>query len=195
MGEMKSAFEIAMEKVARLDKPSEEEASRWKYAPEGKRLAADYLKDDVNLLAELGKFDERERTYVVEGIEEVLVSNVGLPANDAVRRNNKKAMEALKSIKSDKAATENVFSKMRRVFEHYENEGQQQKKQAYEMLKQNLQMKIQQAMQQQGMSPPARLNVEQQPQFQEEWRRTQAHLDSQYIRLLDEYKEELVQIR
>ncbi|GAH80451.1 unnamed protein product, partial [marine sediment metagenome] len=36
-----------------------------------------------------------------------------------------------------------------------------------------------------------KINVERQPQFQEEWRKIQTQLDSQYIKLLDEYKQEL----
>ena len=36
-----------------------------------------------------------------------------------------------------------------------------------------------------------KINVESQPQFQEEWRRIQAQLNSQYLKLLDEYKQEL----
>ena len=39
-----------------------------------------------------------------------------------------------------------------------------------------------------------KIEVESQPQFQEEWRRLQAQLDSQYLKLLDEYKQELLSI-
>jgi len=39
-----------------------------------------------------------------------------------------------------------------------------------------------------------KIDVERQPQFQEEWHRLQNHLDSQYIKLLDEYKQELLAI-
>jgi len=43
MGEIKSAFERAMERVEKLEKPSEEEVLKWKYVPEGQKLAAEYL--------------------------------------------------------------------------------------------------------------------------------------------------------
>jgi len=195
MGEIKSAFEIAMEKAAQLEKPSEEESLKWKYLPEGQRLAAAYLKDEENLLAELSKHGEKERKWLAKGAEEALLSNVNLPVNEIARKNAKKAMEGVKGLKKDKSAAENVLSKMRRVFEHYEKDGEQQRRQAYDMLKQNFQMKLQQAMQQQGLPPGTRVDVERHPQFQDEWRRTQSQLDSQYLRLLEEYKQELSNIK
>ncbi len=192
MGEMKSAYERAMERVAKLEKPSEEETLKWKYAPEGQRLAAEYLKEEGNLVAELGKYQEAAKGSVVKGAEEIFLRTIVLPANDSVKQSNKRAMEGIKITKRDKAAVENVFSRIRRLFEHYEKDGEQQKRQAYEMLKQNLEAKIQQAVQQQGGLPPgAKISVESQPQFQEEWRRTLAQLDSQYHKLLDEYKQEI----
>jgi hypothetical protein len=108
------------------------------------------------------------------------------------KRNNKKAMEGLKVLKRDKVGVENAFTKIRRIFNHYLEQGEQQRKQAYESLKADFEAKVQQAVQQQlGLLMRVNIDVTRQPQFQEEWRRIQAQLDSQYLRLLDEYKQEL----
>jgi hypothetical protein len=56
MGEIKSAREIAMEKLAQLGEITEEERLKWKYVPEGAKLAAGYLGGDCNLIPELGKY-------------------------------------------------------------------------------------------------------------------------------------------
>ena len=105
-------------------------------------------------------------------------------------------MEGIKVLKRDKAGLENVYSKIRRIFGHYEQEGEQQRRQAYEMLKQDFQAKIKQAIQQQGGLPMgAKIDIERQPQFQEEWRRVLIQLDSQYHKLLGEYKKEIVSLR
>jgi hypothetical protein len=195
MGEIKSAFEKAMERAEKLEKPSEEELLRWKYVPEGQKLAADYLREEANLAGELGNYEEGPKRFVIEGAGEILLRSIGLPVHDAARKSSKRAMEGVKVIKRDKGALENVYSQIRRLFEHYENEGEQQRRQAYDSLKQSFQMRIQQAVQQQGGLPPgARIDVESQPQFQEEWRRVQAQVDSQYHRLLDEYKQEITNI-
>jgi hypothetical protein len=79
MGDIKSAREIAMEKVAELGEASEEERLRWKYAPEGERLAARYLKEECNLVAELGKYETQAAKYVAEGATEILVRNLTCP--------------------------------------------------------------------------------------------------------------------
>ncbi len=196
MDEIKSAFERAMEKVEKIEKASEPELLKWKYVPEGQILAVRYLKDEFNLAVEVGKYEDKTKHFIVEGAEEILLRNINLPSNDFARKNNKKAMEAIKALKRDKAGVENVYSKIRRIFAHYEQEGEQQKRQAYEMLKQDFQAKVQQAIQKQGGLPAgAKINIESQPQFQQEWRMVLTQLDSQYQKLLEEYKQEIMSIR
>ena len=104
-------------------------------------------------------------------------------------------MDGLKTVIGDTVAVENAFSKIRRIFDHYIEQGDQQRKQAYESLKTEFEARIQQAVQQQlGSSAGIRIDVERQPQFQEEWRKLEAQLNSQYLKLLDEYKQELLDI-
>ena len=192
MGDIKSAAEIAREKVEKLDKPTDEERLKWKYLPEGEKLAARYLKQNLNLAAELGNYDEKVLKYIKEGMSEILVRHINLPKSNPARITNKKAMEGLKTLKSDKVGVENIFSKTRNIFKHYAEQGEQQRKQAYASLKAEFEAKIKQAMQQQlGPVAGMKIDAERQPQFQEEWRRLQIQLDAQYIRLLDEYKQEL----
>ena len=192
MGEIKSALEIAMEKVEKLGGVTEEERLKWKYVPEGEKLAVRYLEQDLNLLAELSRYEEKARKYVIDGAQDILTRNINLPKNDSARRSNKRAMEGLKILKNDKVSVENVYSRIRRIFDHYVEQGEQQRKQAYESLKAELEDKIMKAVKQQlGSFAGIKVDVESQPQFQEEWRKVQAQLDLQYIKLLDEYKQEL----
>jgi len=53
---------------------------------------------------------------------------------------------------------------------------------------------VRQALAQQtgGAAAGMKIDVERQPQFQEEWRRLQNELESQYLKLLDEYRRELI---
>ena len=195
MGDIKSALEIAMEKVEKLGEATEEERLQWKYVPKGEELAAKYLKKDCNLVAELSQYKENVRKYVVGGAAEVLIRNISLPKNDVVKKNNKRAMDGLKNLKSDKAGIENVYSRIRYLFNHYAEQGEQQRRQAYESLRAEFEAKIQQALQQQlGTLWQGEIDVEKQPQFQEEWHRVEAQLDSQYVTLLNEYKQELLAI-
>lgn len=193
--EIKSAFEIAMEKVEKLGSATEEERLTWKYAPKGEEMAARYLRDDSNLAAELSQHPEPARRYIASGATGVLIRNIALPANDALKKLNKKAMDGLKLIKTDRARVENVFSQIRRLFDHYATQGEQQRKQAYLALKSDIEARLQQAIQQQTGTPSAaRIDVERQPQFQQEWRRVESQLDSQYLTVLNEYKQELTEL-
>ena len=195
MGDVKSALELAMEKIERLGKATDEERLKWKYVPEGERLAVRYLKQDCNLVVELSQYEETARRYIIEGASDILIRNINLSKDDLVKRNNKRTMDGLKNLKSDKVAVENVYSKMRRIFNHYTEQGEQQRRQAYESLKAEFEAKMQQAIQQQlGSLVRIKIDVEKQPQFQEEWHNIQSQLDMQYLKLLDEYKQELLAI-
>ncbi len=195
MGEIKSAAEIAREKLEKIGEPTEEERLKWKYAPEGEKLAALYLKEDTNLVNEVKKFDDKARKFITAGISDILLRNISLPRNEAARRTNKKAMDGIKAIKDDKVAVENVFSKMRHVLDHYVQEGAKQKKQAYESLKAEFDAKIQEAIRQKtGVNARVNIDIENQPQFLEEWQRLQAQMEAQYLTLLDDYKRELAVI-
>ena len=193
--EIRSALEIAMEKVEKLGGASEEERLKWKYIPEGEKLAVKYLKQSLNLLVELGRYDENAKKYIGKGAADILIRSINLPRADQDRKLNKRAMEGLKVLKGENVNVENIFSGMRRVFDHYIGQGEQQRKQAYESLKAEFEAKIQQAVNQQlGAFAGVKIDVESQPQFQEEWRKLQAELDLQYTKLLDEYKQELITI-
>ena len=192
MGDIKSALQIAMEKAEKLGKATDEERLRWKYVPEGERLAARYIKQDCNLVVELSQYEDNIKKCIIEGVADILIRNINLPNSHLAKRNNRKAMDGLKTVKSDKASVENVYSKMRRIFNHYVGQGEQQRKQAYESLKAEFEAKIKQALLQQlGSFVGIKIDVERQPQFQEEWRKIKTQLDSQYVKLLDEYKQEL----
>jgi hypothetical protein len=195
MTDVKSAFEIAMEKIKDIEPASEEERLKWKFVPKGEQLAGKYMKDDANMMTELGKYSEQEKKYVLQGVSAILIRNIDLPKNDAVKKNNRKAMDGIKLIKKDKTAVENVFSKIRYIFNHYAEQGEAQKKEAYEQVKEQFAMKLQQAVQQQmGTNAQMDINVEQHPQFQEEWRKALLRLDAQYVQHLTDYKHALLAI-
>jgi hypothetical protein len=191
---IKSAREIAMEKVAKLGTATDEERLSWKYIPLGEELAAKfYKKDDTNLVKELSQYPDAAKKYVARGAAEVFIRNIDIPKNDATKKRNKKTMDGLKLLKNDKVGLENIFSKFRYLFTHYEEQGAQQRQQAYQGLKAEMEEKVIKALQQQmgGASAMNNINVEKQPEFQQEWRKIQAQMDAAYTVHLNEYKKEL----
>jgi len=191
MAELRSAFEIAMERAKKLGEASLDEVEKRDLVPQGERLAARDLKDECSLTAELSKYDDEARRHVAEGARGIFLRNIDLPRSDVAKGINRRAMEGFKGLKADKGGVENVYSKIRRLFKHYEQEGEQQRREAHEAFKRELQARREQESQQQGLPAPVDIDVEGQPQFQEQWRRALLQLDEQYYRLLEEYKREL----
>jgi hypothetical protein len=195
MGDIKSAREIAMEKIDKLGEPTEEERLEWKYLPEGEKLAARYLKNEIQLLPEVGKYGKKAVRYLSEGISNILIKNITLPKDDISKNTNKLALDGIKAIKNDKAQVGEILNQINQIFKHYEEQGEKQSKQAYATLKQNFQAKIEQALRQQGGSMAGmRIDVEKQPQFQEEWRKVKNQLEGQYHQVLNELKEGLQEL-
>ena len=198
MGKIKSAAEIAQEKLAAIGEPTESERLQWKVGPEGEKLAARYLKENINLKEAIAGFDGKSRDIVVAGMNDILIRNISLPRTEILKKATIKSMEGLKVLKKDSTAVEQVFKRIQYVLDHYAENGEQQKKDAYENLKKEFEHRFMEAIRKQtGVSGNARMNidVERQPQFQEEWQRMQAQFEGQYAELLEEYKKELAAIR
>jgi len=198
MGEVKSALDIAREKLEKIGTATEDERLGWKYTPEGEKLAARYMKENkVNLAEEISGFPENARKYVMKGASDILLRNINLPRTENAGKEANRSMEGLRMVKQDKTALENVYSRLRRIFDHYTTQGAQQKQQAFEALKAQMQARLQEALQQQGgqLPPGAKIDVEKQPQFQEQWLKMQAQFDEQYVKLLDEYKQEIAALK
>jgi len=158
----------------------------------GEQLGAKYLKDDENLLAGIGRYEEKAKPFVKEGAAEVLIRTISLPKNDFIKNTNRKAMEGLRLLKNDKAQVENVFSRIRQLFSHYGDQGEKQKRQALQSLKIDFEARLRPEIEKQmGTLGGANIDVEKLPQFQQEWRKVLNQLDSQYLVLLKDYKEAL----
>jgi hypothetical protein len=194
MGEMKSAWQIAMEKADKLGKVSPEELSSIKYTPEGNKLASQFLLDDkMDLSAEIAKFQPPEGAkYVAKGVEEILLRHIGLPRNDEEIRKTNRAMAGLRAIKENKKQLEVIYGLISTLVSQYKVAMQQ----TYAEFKKNAEMTVQQASRnmrpQRGdqMSPEQRLQI----QLQEEWRQIQGELDSQYEKALEEHKQKIREI-
>lgn len=189
MGEIKSAFEKAMEKVEKMGKPSEEELKRLQYLPGGNALAARYLNDEkFNLDAELAKFKgSGARQYIIEGAMEIFLRNITLPHDEREKMLTGRALSGIRIIKENKKQLDPVFEHIKNIIGYYEQTRQhtfsQFKKEFETRIKENPQMLQQMAGR--GGNVEAQLQM----QFQDEWRRASQELDSKYEKALEEQKQ------
>ena len=192
MTDMKSAYERAMERVQQLGEASAEEKAKWKYLPQGETLAARYMKEKFDLNQEISHLDPLAQKYVISGAFQSFMSNIELPRNKEMKATTEAALEGIRSLKKDKNALDGVIGKIKYILNHYEQDGARQREQTYQALKQDFQARVQSALQRQmGTSLPVEVDVEHQPQFQQEWRAALTQMEAQYYKLLDDYKKEL----
>jgi len=191
MGEMKSSWQIAMEKAEKLGKVSPEEINSIKYVPEGNRIASQYLQDDKSdLLSELAKLPAGDAAvHVKKGIDEILLRNISLPHNEEDMRRTNRAMSGLRLIKENKKQLETTLGLINNLLNQY----QLALKQTYDEFKKKAEMTIQQASRnarpQRGDQMPFEQRL--QIQIQEEWRQIHSELDAQYGKALDEHKQKI----
>ncbi len=194
MGEMKSAWEKAMEKAEKLGKPSDEELKQLEHVPTGNRLAARYLAEEsFNLDAELTKYKGTGiRKYIIQGAEEIFLRNITLPRNEGANQAAKRAMAGIRLLKENKKQLEPIFDLISNLLTYYEQALQQ----AYTQFKQSFESKLQEARQalQQQPGNAAAFEAELQQRFQEEWRKTSSQLDAQYEKALEEHKQQILKI-
>jgi hypothetical protein len=195
MGEMKSAWQIAMEKADKLGKVSQDELNTIKYVPEGNRIASHFLIDEkLDLSAELAAIQPPEAApFVKKGMEEILLRNISLPRNDEEKRRTNRSMSGLRVIKEDKKQLEAAFGLIGNLVNQYQLALQQ----TYGEFKKNAEVAVQQASQnmrpQRGDQVPPEQKI--QMQLQEEWRQIHSELDAQYEKALDEHKQKIRDIK
>ncbi len=192
MSEIKSAFEIAMERINKMGEATEEDKLKWKYEPVGQQLAMKFVKGEADLSEELESVDPKGLVYVRKAIQEVLGGLVVLPVKDVVPKQLDKALEGLVIIKEDKATANQIASQIRQLMEQYVTNGAAQRKQASEMLKQTFSQKLRSAASQMSKSIDTdSLDVEALPQYREQLAELNGKINEQYQMYLTDFKNQL----
>ncbi len=194
MSEIRSAKEIAAERIKDVGEITEEDRLRWKFVPAGEKLAGRYMTERLDLETELAAFTSKELPFVRRGLTQALLSNIDLPRNETAIKRNDKVMDAIMETKDDKESVAGALGEIQRIFEHYTQAGEGQRAQAKQALKGKFEQSLRQAMRAQGKEFTGQMNVEQYPQFQEEWRKAQTQLELQYVTSIDEIKKFLATV-
>lgn len=189
---MKSALERAMERADQIELP-DTKLKEMKHRSQGEQIAAAFLKNpDHALTDELSKFDAETRVYVAKAIESILLQNITLPRKEGDMTRNREAFRGLALIKQDKDGIQRANDQLANLSNYY----MQTMKQNYDQLKSDIEQAMGQIMKQRtGMNSGTQLNVEQSPEFQENWRQLAARLDGEYGKALAQLKEQIVALK
>src|SRR4030042_5052928 len=194
MGEMKSAWEKAKEKVDKLGKLTEEEIKQLKCIPVGNKLAAKYLKDtDYNLDAELTKYKSTGlMKYIAQGAQEIFMHNIILPQNERDQQITKRAMSGLRIVKENKHQLATILDRITNLLNYYE----QARQQTYTQFKKGFEARLKESSQalqkQSGNSVP--IEAQLQAQFQAEGLKLKSQLNARDKKVLEEHKQHIQKI-
>lgn len=188
---MKSALDRAMERADRIEIP-QEKLKEMEHRSEGERIAAAFLKDpEYDVAGALAQSDEEAKKYISKALESILLQNIVLPKKDSDMANTEKAFGGLLSLKKNKNAVQQAKEQLQSLSDYYV----QARKQHFDQLKSQVEQMMRQAIQQQtGTNAPPDLNVEQAPEFQENWRQVSGKLDAEYDNALVQLKDQIASI-
>jgi len=127
VGEIKSAWEIALEKVERLGSLSPEERRQQKekeFSSIGQILAGKYLAGLGlwQLETELDKYRAEEKGLVQKSLASNLIQTIELGNRDRLQR----VTEAILALKQGDSAITSIRSEIEQLFQEYEEEAQKE---------------------------------------------------------------------
>lgn len=161
MSELKSAWEIAQERASRLGKLSAEERERQErqsYSQIGQALAQKWLDNPqaFDTLAELGKYEEKERDVIRKAVVERLTEAIDLMTTQGI----KGAKMVIGAIGNLKPEVQPKAEEMDRLLQEYEAAEQE--------MRQELEASYRQTLHQLRISGTAvdTANIETSPQWQ-----------------------------
>ncbi len=189
---IKSALEIALEKSKNI-KVSEKELEKIKYAEEGKKIVGQYLaKEKYDLNSILKSYKTEHKKYLIETIESVLLSNIVLPKTKQSKKEIRKVLEGIVSIKENKQAVLQICGEIDQLLDNYRKYIEE----SYKQLKKEFQAQFEDTRKavENQLGVKVQVDVESNPEFQKHWREIITRIDSQYMILLEEYKQRLKSI-
>lgn len=192
MGEIKSSWEIAMERTAGIksDKLSIRQSELKK---NGQKIASEYMdaeaaKPDI-ITSGLKHYSREERHTVEKAVLEILLSHITLPRNGDFEEKVQRVMTGLKPLLENKRVIQEISSQLSQFL----NQFLQHREQLTEQLKQQytpqLRQKQQQLKKQYGYE--VELKHEQDPEFNSLLRKNLQHLESQYQDALGQMKDQI----
>ncbi|MDD3580845.1 MAG: hypothetical protein PHW74_07480 [Desulfobacca sp.] len=190
MAEIKSALELALEKAERLGRATEQEMQEAQDRDWGRHLAADFLRDKVELEEELQKVPAKSQALVMTNIKEVLLRNITLSRQGGPDPTFPRVQSGLLQVAQNKKAMQRLLNEVAQLLKNFE----QVRQKSYEQLKASFAAgldNIQRAMAAQ-MHMKVKIDVEHTPQFQEEWNKFESNLVNQFEPRLEQYKAQML---
>jgi 23S rRNA-/tRNA-specific pseudouridylate synthase len=190
VAEIKSALEMALEKAEQFGRATKEELAETRYQEQGRHLAVNFLKGEGGLEEELQGLPPQGRETARRVIKEVLLRNISLPRNGEIEARLDRVVAGLLLVAGNRKAMDRLKAELEQILQNF----LQVRHSAFQQLKARYGAgvnQVQRALEAQ-LRQKVKLDVEQLPQFQEEWRRFLGNLVEQFEPLLEECKAKML---
>jgi hypothetical protein len=190
VAEIKSALEMALEKAEQFGRATKEELAETRYQEQGRHLAVNFLKGEGGLEEELQGLPPQGRETARRAIKEVLLRNISLPRNGEIEARLDRVVAGLLLVAGNRKAMDRLKAELEQILQNF----LQVRHSAFQQLKARYGAgvnQVQRALEAQ-LRQKVKLDVEQLPQFQEEWRQFRGKLVEQFEPLLEECKAKML---
>ena len=202
MDELKSARELAMERIAKMTAARQTDPAaklRWEYEPKGQEIAARFLNNDkekLDLISELASINNDEGSKVAKrAMADVFINNVALVDNLHERRQVERALTGLREITEDKDAFDAINSDLMDLYQHNATEGNEQRKQLKEALTSSYMQQLERLKQQGIEIDMQKMVPENSHEFQQQYRHYLNEIDGRYRVGIDDVKNRFAELK
>ena len=193
MAEIKSALELALEKAEQYGRATKEDLLQDRYKEQGRQWAVQYLKEEeVDLEKELAALSPEAQPLARVAMKEVFLRNITLPKEEAIDARLNKALEGVMLVATNKKAMGRLKQEVDQLLQQFlmaRNTALQQLKNSFMQTLGNYTRALEAQ-----LKSKIRLDVENLPEFQQEWRKFEGNLLDQFEPVLEDRKQQMLNL-
>jgi hypothetical protein len=193
VAEIKSALELALEKAEQYGRASKEDLRQDKFKEQGRQWAVQYLKEEeVNLEKELAALPSEGQPSARLAMKEVFLRNVTLPKDETLDSRLTRALEGMMIAATNKKGMARLKQELDQLLQQF----LMARNSAYQQLKNSFMQTLgnyTRALEAQ-LKSKVRLEVENLPEFQQEWRKFESNLTTQFEPILEDRKQQMLNL-
>jgi len=193
VAEIKSALELALEKAEQYGRATKEDLLQDKYKEQGRQWAVQYLREEeIDLEKELAGLSPEAQPLARVAMKEVFLRNITLPKEETIDSRLNKALEGVMVVATNKKAMGRVKQEIDQLLQQFlmaRNTAFQQLKNSFMQTLGNYTRALEAQ-----LKTKVRLDVENLPEFQQEWRKFEGNLIDQFEPVLEDRKQQMLNL-
>lgn len=193
MAEIKSALELALEKAEQYGRASKDDLLHDKYKEQGRQLAVKFLKEEeLDLARALAAMPPEAQAPARQAMKEVFLRNITLPKDETVDDRQKNALKGMLLVASNQKGMARLQAEIEQIWQQFLLTRQS----AYQQLKNSFGQTLgtySRALEAQ-LGTKVRLEADQLPEFQQEWRKFETNLAGQFEPVLEDRKSKMLNL-